>query len=147
MLKNIEEKYQIKYSNKKLSISDIAGNYKIDLKKRLLDFAINTLRFLMTLPYKKEFDVLRYQLSRSATSIGANYREAQTSTINEFLQKIRIALREANESTYWFEIIQGLKIGEEKVVKSLHKESMEIALILGSIAAKLDRKRKQENIK
>ena len=77
MLKNIEEKYQIKYSKNKLSISDIAGKYEVDLKKRLLDFAINTMRFIMTLPYKKEFDVFRYQLSKSATSIGANYRETQ----------------------------------------------------------------------
>ena len=145
MAKNIEKQYQIKYSRNKLLISDITGKYEIDLKKRLLDFSINTLRFLMTLPYKKEFDVLRYQLSRSATSIGANYREAQTSTINEFLQKIRIALREANESSYWFEIILGLRIADENTVKSLYKESNEIALILGSIAAKLDRKRKLES--
>ena len=72
MSKNIEEKYQIKYSNSQLSISDIAGNYKIDLKKRLLDFAINTMRFIMTVPYKKEFDVFRYQLSKSATAIITN---------------------------------------------------------------------------
>jgi len=45
--------------------------YKIDLDKRLLSFAVNMIKFLQTIPYKKEFDVFRYQLSRSSTSIGA----------------------------------------------------------------------------
>ena len=75
-MKNIKE-YQISFLNNELSIRDSSGKYEIDLKKRLLDFAIDTMRFIMTVPYKKEFDVFRYQLSKSATSIGANYREAQ----------------------------------------------------------------------
>ena len=69
---DIKEEYLISYSKNKLSVRDVTGKYEIDLKKRLLDFATNTLKFLMTLPNKKEFDVFRYQLSRSATSIGAN---------------------------------------------------------------------------
>jgi len=142
-----EKDYQISFLDNKLLIKDISGKYEIDLKKRLLEFAINTMKFIMTLPNQKEFDVFRYQLSKSATSIGANYREAQTSTFPEFIQKTRIALREANESNYWFEIIKELKIGNEKNIEALYKESNEIALILGAIASKADRKRRQKNAK
>ena len=46
--------------------------YKIDLRRRLFEFAANVIRLLMKLPFKKEFEVFRYQLSKSATSIGAN---------------------------------------------------------------------------
>ena len=47
------------------------SHYKVDLDKRLLKFSVNTIRFLQTLPYKKEFEVFRSQLSKSATSVGA----------------------------------------------------------------------------
>jgi len=64
------------------------------------EYEINAQRIhnLATSPYKKEYNVLRYQLLRSATSIGANYEESQSTTFTEFIQKLRIALREANES-------------------------------------------------
>jgi len=44
-----------------------------ELRERLLNFSVEILKFLKALPYRNEFDVLRYQLSKSATSIGANY--------------------------------------------------------------------------
>jgi len=40
-------------------------------RERLLNFSVNILSLLKTLPYRKEYDVLRHQLSKSATSIGA----------------------------------------------------------------------------
>ena len=58
-----------------------------ELRERLLEFSVSVLKFLHTIPYRKEYDVLRYQLSKSATSIGANYEESQTSTYKEFLQE------------------------------------------------------------
>lgn len=43
----------------------------IELRERLLNFSVDILNFLKTFPYRKEYEVLRYQLSKSATSIGA----------------------------------------------------------------------------
>ena len=114
--------------------------YKIDLDKRLLSFAVNTIKFLQTIPYKKEFDVFRYQLSKSATSIGANFEEAQSTTYKEFIQKLRISLREANETKYWLRIIKELKITNEIKTVELLNEVVEISKILGSIVSKADRK-------
>jgi len=141
------EFYKVDFLDGSLRLSDASGKYQIDLKKRLLDFAISTLKFLTTLQDRKEFEVIKYQLSKSATSIGANYEESQTSTFNEFLHKIRVALREANESSYWLKIIEALDIADQDQVKTLLMESQEIGKILGAIASKMDKIRKQQNEK
>ena len=44
------------------------------LRERLLNFSVKIIQFLKSIPYQKEYDVLRYQLSKSATSIGANLK-------------------------------------------------------------------------
>ena len=116
-----------------------------ELKERLLDFAVNILNMLSKLPYKKEYEVIRFQLSRSATSIGANYEESQSSTYREFLQKVRIALRESNETKYWLNIIKKLKITETNYINLLIKEISEITNILGAIASKADKKIRTAN--
>ncbi|RMG24108.1 MAG: four helix bundle protein [Methanobacteriota archaeon] len=128
-----------------LVLTDVHSRYEVDLRKRLFDFSVKTIRFLGTLPYKKEYDVFRYQLSKSATSIGANYEEAQTSTQKEFIQKVRIALREANETNYWLRLLDELNAGISEDCKQLIKESKEIALILGSILVKIEKRLNQNN--
>ena len=65
--------------------------------------------------------------------------EAQSSSYKEFIQKSRISLREANESKYWFKILDGLNIGEVNIRKELLNEVSEISLILGSIVSKSQR--------
>ncbi len=70
----------------------------IELRDRLLDFSVAVFKMLKEIPYRKEYDVLRYQLSKSATSIGANYEESQNTTYKDFIHKVKIALREANET-------------------------------------------------
>lgn len=119
-------------------ISEVNKNFR----ERLLTFSVDIILFLKTIPYRKEYDVLRYQLSKSATSIGANYEESQSATYKEFLQRIKIALREANETIYWLKIISKLEIGNGNKVKNLLDEVVQISLILGSTATKADNKLK-----
>ena len=114
-------------------------NTNEEFRTRLPDFAVDILRLLSKIPYKKEYDVIRYQLSRSATSIGANYEESQSSTYKEFLQKVRIALRESNETKYWLSIIKKLSMVDNNLNDALLKEVTEITNILGAIASKADR--------
>jgi len=106
----------------------------------LLNFSVNILSFLNTLPYKKEYEVLRYQLSKSATSIGANYEESQNSTYKEFIHRVKIALREASETRYWLAIIDRMDISNKQQCAHLIDEAKQISLILGSIASKADKK-------
>ena len=70
-------KYNVEFKNIHPIIHENGSKYKIDLRKRLFTFAVDTIRFLATLPYKKEFDVFRYQLSQAGTSVGANYSPGQ----------------------------------------------------------------------
>jgi len=110
--------------------------YEIDLNERLIQFAINTFKFLKSLPKDTEYNVFRYQLSKASTSIGANYTESQAGSAKEFYQRINISLREAREANFWYVVIDRLEIGDCKLCKELLQESKEIKLIFGSIAAK-----------
>ena len=63
-------------------------NYKEKLRNRLSQFSIDVIKLLMQIPFKRELDVLKTQLSRSATAIGANFVEAQATSYKEFIQQM-----------------------------------------------------------
>ena len=110
-----------------------------ELSERLFNFAVRTLKFLSKLPDKPEFRTIRYQLSKSSTSSGANYEEAQAgSSKADFNNKIRISLREMRESNYWFKIIQATfdEYKNNSELSWLTAESSELKKILGSIVNK-----------
>lgn len=68
---------------------------------RTFNFGVNTLKHLRTLPNTIEYQIIKHQLGKSATSIGANYEEAQAgSSKADFKNKVRISLKEARESNY-----------------------------------------------
>jgi four helix bundle protein len=123
-------------------VHDQNHQYNRDLRERLLDFAVSVIKMLGDIDKHREFDVIKYQLSKSATSIGANYEEAQSSSYKEFAQKTRISLREANESKYWLKIIANLDLLDKRSVKTLILESEELSKILGSIVSKVHKKLK-----
>lgn len=107
---------------------------KNDLEERLFNFAVRTIKFLRTLPVSSEYNVIKYQLTKSASSSGANYEESQAgSSKADFTNKVRIALREMRESNYWLRIINGLEDNENSELNYLIQESKELKLILGSI--------------
>jgi len=114
-------------------IKEIRQKYEKNLRERLLNSSVYIMKFINSFPSKREFDVFRYQLSKSATSIGANYEESQTATYKEFINRIRIALREANETAYWLKIIDKLNIGNNTCREFLLSEIGEICKIFGSI--------------
>ncbi len=112
---------------------------KGDLQGRLFDFAIRTIKFLRTLSDTYEFKVIKYQLTKSCTSSGANYEEAQAgSSKADFNNKVRISLREMLESNYWLRIVNALHNAENKDAELswLIDESEELKKILGSIVQK-----------
>ena len=71
-------------------VKEVESKYAIDLRERLLDFAVEVIRFLFLLPYIKELEVFRFQLSKSSTSMGSNYEESQAGTYREFSNRIQI---------------------------------------------------------
>ena len=106
------------------------------LAERLLTFTVDIFKFLRTIPFNKEYDVFRYQLSKSASSIGANYEESQACSRKEFYQRINICLREARETNYWLRALERLNLGDENKRSQLVRESKELKLIFGSIHSK-----------
>ena len=76
---------------------------------------------------------LKNQFERSATSIGANIREANYAQSKaDFLSKFQIALKECYETEYWLELFVKAKIIEEQKTKSLLHDCGEIRRILVS---------------
>ena len=112
-----------------------------DLVDRTFKFSVEVIPFLRTMKYTKENDVIRYQLAKSATSIGANYEEAQGAfSKDDFRYKISICLKEAKESNYWLRIVKETKIDTSETIDRLINESDELKKILASILLKLKSK-------
>tara|TARA_R110002096_G_scaffold15173_2_gene53380 strand:+ start:11366 stop:11719 length:354 start_codon:yes stop_codon:yes gene_type:complete len=108
------------------------------LEKRTIEFAIEILKLSGSLLNTPESLVLRNQISKSGTSVGANYREANRSrSPKDFKNKIKISLAEASETDYWLEIIEELKITNDSRMNDLRKEAKELLAIFTSIANKL----------
>jgi four helix bundle protein len=77
------------------------------------------------------------QLIRSATSIGANYREANESeTKKDFKNKVCISRKEAKETIYWLELLMEANPELVKNIEPLKKESNELLKIFATIVIK-----------
>lgn len=119
-------------------VSEEQSGYAIDLSERTFEFAVDIILLLKTVSYVKENNVVRYQLAKSGTSVGANYEESQaTNSRADFRYKIGIALKEARESNYWLRIMERTKMRNQEAVKRLVKESGEIKAILATIFNKV----------
>jgi four helix bundle protein len=106
---------------------------KVELEKRTKRFALRVIAFAATLPVGKIGDVIRYQLVKAGTSVGANYREAnRAESRNDFIHKIGIVEKEASESQYWLEICDEAKFGAAEQRDWLLRESGELLAIFTS---------------
>ena len=115
----------------------VAIKNKQDLSERFLKFAVAIIKFLKKIPRSIENDVIKHQLAKSSSSIGANYEESQAASSKaDFYNKIKISLKESRETKYWLKIIKHLKLGDQQELSSLLNESIELMKILGSISSK-----------
>jgi four helix bundle protein len=104
------------------------------LEIRTKKFAINIIKLSGKLPISIEGKVIRNQITKSGTSIGANYREANRSRSKpDFINKIMICESEASETLYWVEIIDDLGWIASEKLQSIAAESVEILAIFTSI--------------
>jgi four helix bundle protein len=109
-----------------------------DLEHRTKRFGLAVIKFVSSLPRSREADVLGRQLLRSATSIGANYREANRGVSRaDFANKIGTVPKEAAETQYWFELLIESSLSKEAAASRLHEESTELLAIFTSIGKKL----------
>ena len=89
------------------------------LRDQSLEFAVSNINLVKDLKSKHE-TVISNQIGRSGTSIGANIREAQYAHGKpDFIAKLQIALKEANETGYWLELLYKTNYIDEDTYKSL----------------------------
>ncbi len=107
------------------------NNVAINKSKLFAVRIINLYKYLAT--NKKEF-VLSKQILKSGTSIGANVRESQNAQSKaDFINKINIALKEADETQYWLELLAATDYISQRQYESLYNDNIEICKILTSI--------------
>ncbi len=76
--------------------------------KKTFEFALEIVKYSESLEEKRKF-VLAKQIIRSGTSIGANVKEAQNAESKaDFIHKMKIALKEADETEYWLFLCENL---------------------------------------
>jgi len=104
-----------------------------EMKKRTKEFAKRIIRLCRRLPRTEEGRLIRNQLFRAGTAVGANYRAAcRGRSKADFVSKIGIVLEEADESLYWMEIIVEVEIMREELLAPLMKEANELVAIFVS---------------
>ena len=97
-------------------------------------FAIRIIRLYQFLQNDKKEFTLSKQLLRSGTSIGANTREAiRAQSTKDFQAKLHIALKEAEESAYWIELLFETEFINNKQFESIYFECNELIKLLVSI--------------
>jgi four helix bundle protein len=104
-----------------------------ELKKRMLAFAVDVIRFTEGLPKSQAADIVSKQLIRCATSGGANYRAAcRGRSKPDFISKLGVAEEEADETQYWLEMLGCLALAEGEEYHKLRREAQELTAILTS---------------
>lgn len=102
------------------------------IKDKTFEFSLKVIKLYQLLRENKEY-VLSKQLLRSATSIGANVKEAQSGQSRaDFLSKMYIAFKEAQETEYWLELLHESKLVDLDYSNYL-MDIREIKSILSSI--------------
>lgn len=108
-----------------------------DLEERTASFGIAVIKFCKTIVLNEITRPIINQLIRSATSVGANYMEANgADSKKDFKSKISICKKEAKETMHWFRMISEADPKWIEQARKLWKEARELSLIFGAISRK-----------
>ncbi len=104
------------------------------VKSKSYAFAIRIVNLYKYLSRQEQEYVLSRQVLRSGTSIGANVREATRAESNaDFIHKLSIALKEADETHYWLELLKDTEFISEQAFDSIYKDCEELIKLLVTI--------------
>lgn len=118
-----------------------------DLEERTLQFSKRILALVKALPPNDINRTLGNQCTRSGTSVGANYREANDALgKQDFIHRLRIARKEAKETAYWLELIIENNPTLAKRMENLLQESRELIKILSAIINNTQTKNKTQKM-
>lgn len=109
---------------------------KFNLEERTAIFGEKIIEFLKLLPITVLNKPLLTQLIRSASSVGANYMEANNAeSRKDFIHKIGISKKEVTETKHWLRMINRLHQDKNNEIKLLWREAQELTLIFSKILA------------
>jgi len=116
-----------------------------DLERRTTRFGVAAIRFCQTIPSSPVNAPLVSQLVRAATSVGANYAEANDAeSPRDFRHKIGICRKEARECKHWLTMLATAVPTRREEMRQLWQEAKELNLIFGAVLRTLDRKRQED---
>ncbi len=109
----------------------------LEIRERTFQFALQTFRICEQINEVEKQFIITKQLARSASSVGANVREARNAeSKSDFIHKLSIALKECDESIYWLELLIELSNSKKEELTELRRESDQIMRILSAIIIK-----------
>ncbi len=104
------------------------------IKVKSFQFALRILKLYKYLIERKKEFILSKQILRSGTAIGALIRESEHAESRaDFIHKLSVALKEANETQYWIEILYNGKFIDEKSFQSVQTDIEELLKLLTAI--------------
>jgi four helix bundle protein len=113
---------------------------------RTKKFAVAILNFVNELPNRRSANIIGNQLGRSASSVASHYRAAcRARSHAEFISKIGIVEEEADESTFWLDILPDTKNSTVKLTIPLLSEARELTAIF-TAASKTAKQNRTEKI-
>jgi four helix bundle protein len=102
-----------------------------ELENRMIRFAVDIVKLVAILPNTAEAKHIGTQLLRSGTSAAPNYAEARAAESRaDFIHKLKIALKELNETSTWLRILQGSIAENPDILSRLIAENAELCRIL-----------------
>ena len=114
-----------------------------EFEERLLKFSKEIIFFCKKVPENNITRPIISQLVRSATSVGANYIEANSSfSPKDFASKISICRKEAQETKYWLRLMNDCNATRKTEIDLLWKEANELSLIFNKIAFTINQNKK-----
>ena len=109
-------------------------------RNRTKNFSVLTFKLLDQLPATISTRVIAFQLGKSASSVGANFRAfCRGRSAKERYAKICITVEEADETLYWLENIRDAKYDNSDALKFLLSESLEILKVVATIKSKYEK--------
>jgi four helix bundle protein len=109
------------------------GKKESVLKEKSYDFAVRIVRLSQFLQHEKKEFILNKQILRSGTAIGALIREAEfAQSTADFIHKLSISLKEANETAYWLSLLKDTDYVELNLYESFSQDCAGLVSMLVS---------------
>ena len=113
-------------------------DYKIQIRERLRTFTLNILKVSEMLPVNTRGKIINYQLTKSGSSMYANYRAALRGRSKaEFFSKLSIVVEETDETEMWLDLIISSELLVNDFIKDMYDESAELLKIVSNMRSRV----------